>query len=235
MTYKTILLFLIAPAACAGVYSDPKSRDPKAGDTGEGHDPHDAGPEDMASPDADPPIQITSGPKRVFVTSQAYQGGLLGGLAGADAKCATRATAAGLTGTYKAWLSDREAQAVFRLTHSTGNYLLVDGTTVAADWSALASGSLAHAIDHDELGALYAPPLNCFVVGGIVPVWTATRYNGRYNATTGGTCNDWTEIQHDGFYIDGDVGNAQSHDTHWSESLCGITCSESAALYCLEQ
>src|SRR5207248_2675590 len=43
--------------------------------------------------------------KRVFVTSVMYDGNL-GGLAGADAKCQARATAASLSGTYKAWLSD---------------------------------------------------------------------------------------------------------------------------------
>src|SRR5262249_42934796 len=48
---------------------------------------------------------ITDGvPKRVFVTSTTHDGNL-GGLDGADAICASLAANAGLSGTYKAWLS----------------------------------------------------------------------------------------------------------------------------------
>jgi len=44
-------------------------------------------------------------PKKVFVSSQTYVGNL-GGVAGADSLCQGLATAAGLTGTFKAFLSD---------------------------------------------------------------------------------------------------------------------------------
>lgn len=43
--------------------------------------------------------------RRVFTTSTVHTGGF-GGLAAADSICQTRANAANLTGTYKAWLSD---------------------------------------------------------------------------------------------------------------------------------
>ena len=46
-----------------------------------------------------------------FVTSQSWAGGALGGLAGADAKCNAAAVAAGLGGTYVAWLSDSQNDA----------------------------------------------------------------------------------------------------------------------------
>jgi hypothetical protein len=66
--------------------------------------------------------------KRVFVTSTGYPGNL-GGLAGADAKCQERATAAGLGGTFKAWLSAAGTgnSAAERLTHATVPYVRVDG------------------------------------------------------------------------------------------------------------
>src|SRR5438067_1391069 len=91
--------------------------------------------------------------KVVFVTSQIYTAAL-GGLAGADAKCQSLATGAGLTGTYKAWLSSSSVDARDRLTHSAIPYVLSDRTTVVADnWSDLVDGSLKHAIDKTETGA----------------------------------------------------------------------------------
>lgn len=48
-----------------------------------------------------PKSKITSG-KKIFVTSVGYIGSL-GGESGADDKCQIRATAGGLSGTYKAW------------------------------------------------------------------------------------------------------------------------------------
>src|SRR5262245_41660475 len=99
MTRRSLILLILVPAACTGVSSDP----------------------------TDQPRPVT-GNKRMFVTSTTYQGGNLGGLAGADAKCADRAAAAGLTGAYKAWLSDSHKSAASRLTHSVGSYSLIDGT-----------------------------------------------------------------------------------------------------------
>ena len=51
---------------------------------------------------------------KVFNSSTSYNGNL-GGLTGADAKCQSRAAAAGLTGTYKAWLSSTTINAKDRL------------------------------------------------------------------------------------------------------------------------
>ena len=67
----------------------------------------------------------TPAPKRVFVTSTTYKGNL-GGLAGADAKCQTRANAASLGGTWKAWLSDSTTSAASRLTQSVSGYILLN-------------------------------------------------------------------------------------------------------------
>src|SRR6185312_12286239 len=56
--------------------------------------------------------------KCAFVTSQSYDGNL-GGTAGADATCASAATAAGLTGTFAAWLSVTGFDANSRIGAST--------------------------------------------------------------------------------------------------------------------
>lgn len=229
MTSRALLLFLVAPAACAGVYSDPDADDPQAGEV------RDPDPGNSGTPDPGPGGKPTTGDKRVFVTSMTYQGGLLGGLAGADTKCNARAEVAGLAGNYKAWLSTRLTTAASRLTHSTGAYRLIDGTTVAANWDELVSGTLQNPIDHDELGHLYSAPSNCGIVGGVLPVWTATTYEGVYEQAFDETCVNWTEIEVGGFYGDGGVGNAQAADTFWTESLCAIACVDHASLYCLEQ
>ena len=89
----------------------------------------------------------------VFVTSSGFFGNL-GGTAGGDTDCNNAASAAGLSGTYKAWLSttapgDNPASS---FTQSTIPYVLRDNTQVAANWTALVSGTLDHAIDEDENG-----------------------------------------------------------------------------------
>jgi hypothetical protein len=72
--------------------------------------------------------------KIVFATSQGFTGNL-GGLAGADAICQAEANAAGLPGTYKAFLSDNNTSAADRLNQSSLPYELVNGTPIAADWA----------------------------------------------------------------------------------------------------
>ncbi len=84
----------------------------------------------------------------VFVTKNTYTTDL-GGVAGADAKCAAEAKAAGLPGTYMAWISaGASIGPAQRFTNkSTTPYVLPDGTTeVATSFANLANG-LKHAID----------------------------------------------------------------------------------------
>jgi len=193
---------------------------------------------DAAATPADAAVVVVTGNKRVFVTDTVYQGGLIGGLAGADMKCEARAAAAGLAGTYKAWLSGSTTPAAARLTHSTGAYLLVDGTMVAASWEALTSGALQHTINLDPFGAEYTAPIKCTIVGGLMAVWTSTRIDG--TPAEGGTssgyfCGDWTELDHDGLIGNGLVGNMRAMNSKWTSSNCGLACPDEAALYCIEQ
>jgi len=223
MNFHTPILLLLV-SACTGVYSDPTQTTGAIG-------PTDGSP---SNEPVDPP-QIVTGNKRMFVTSTTYQGGLLGGLAGADARCAARASASGLAGTYKAWLSDSHKSAASRLTHSTGSYSLIDGTLVAASWDDLVATNLQHAVDLDELGHTYTTKTTCFVVRGVAPVWTRTTPDGGIYPSQGFACSDWTEISQDGRYSAVQVGNILSSDTHWTDSLCAAGCTEYASLYCLEQ
>ena len=123
--------------------------------------------------------------KRVFVTSTTYDGNP-GGLAGADAICAARAAAAGLSGTYKAWLSSSTTSAASRLTHATVPYKRTDGVTIANNWTDLTDGAIAEPITHDEFG---------HEISSYGVVWTGTASDGSSLGGGFGSndfCSDWT-------------------------------------------
>jgi len=113
----------------------------------------------------------------IFVTST-HSTGNLGGLAGADATCQSLATAAGQSGTFKAYLSDASTSVDARFVHSTRPYALVNGTVIAANYAGLTSGHVLAPIDVDETGASASPSL----------VWTGQSEGGI--ATT--SCTSWT-------------------------------------------
>jgi hypothetical protein len=174
--------------------------------------------------------------RRVFVTSQLYQGNL-GGLAGADAKCQGLADGAGLGGTYKAWLSDSTVSAADRLTHVGAPYVLADGLTVVAnDWTNLVSANegyfLQHAIDRTETMAFTPIGSACAT---LAPVWTSTQPDGTLEEADH-TCEDWTSSEvRDGFTCGNALGGPGAYGS-WS-SICGAGwgCHFTAALYCFEQ
>jgi hypothetical protein len=196
---------------------------------------------DAAGTDGAPQDAAPAPHKRVFVTSQVYTGNL-GGLVGADAKCQVLAGAGGLTGTYKAWLGNATVAAASRLTHATIPYQLVDGTPVAADWAALTSGRLLHAIDRTELGTtpLGGTNTECFYTGDGTAkmVWTNASADGSItNRNQTNSCgNDWNTAgpSTDGGPF-GDVGAIGAVDVKWTVLCQSARCENTAPLYCLEQ
>ena len=165
----------------------------------------------------------------VFVTGAVYSGDQLGGLAGADAICRSAAQKAGLANplTFKAWLSDRDTDAVARLFHGKGRYLRVDDQLVAADFDDLLDGQLANPIMITQTEQVYKNG-----------VWTGTRPDGTH-AIGADHCKDWTiadlfDPQNGGYY-----GYAQSYDQRWTfEPNVNINpgpCTGDLALYCVEQ
>lgn len=156
--------------------------------------------------------------KRVFVTSMFWNGNL-GGAAGADAKCAAAATAAGLSGTFLAWIGTASTSPAARLTHSTVPYYRMDGTTpriFAYNWDDLVDGT-SIAVAESEYGTPQAD----------VYVWTGATNAG---ATEGHDCSGWTS---DSFGT-GMAGNASAGAT-FSTWYGASPCSTSAHLYCFEQ
>jgi hypothetical protein len=160
----------------------------------------------------------TIGPQRVFITSGTYTGNL-GGLSGADSSCQALADAAGLVGTFKAWLSDGTTSAASRLTHSTLDYVLVDGTVVANGWNDLTDGTLDAVINLTQTGA---PNASKFV-------WTNTTQSGTIDGAA--HCLNWTSNQG---AETGNRGTSGFTTFEWTNNL-GNFCTATNYLYCFEQ
>jgi hypothetical protein len=197
-----------------------------------------ATPHDAPSSESAADVVVVGGTKLVFVTSISFTGDL-GGLAGADGKCQQLATQASRSGTFKAWLSSTTISAGARLTHSTGPYVLVNGTQVAANWAGLTSGTLLSPINVTETGG--APPSSNIVCTftNVPAAWTATAPNGTLATTVGATCADWTTSGPSNGAVLGVVSqiNGNWTDGCGSQTAVGTAtvCAEVAALYCIEQ
>jgi len=165
--------------------------------------------------------------RRVFVTSNLFNGNL-GGLAGADAKCQEAAGNAGLTGTYKAWLSDSVAAAKDRLTHfNNGYYVLVDGTPVIDGWDDLVTFpfDLINSINIDENG-------NEVTTNVVSAVWTNTTQMGYLrHSNISYSCANWTSsTSYYGYY-----GVSVYNNYFWTNRGATASCRGTLRLYCFEQ
>jgi hypothetical protein len=173
--------------------------------------------------------------KLVFVTSRTVVGGRLRGLTGADEICNQSASSVGLRGTFRAWLSDSTGSPSTRFRKSAGPYVLVDGTVVAASWTALTTRHLENPIDLTELGG--PPPQATGRCEGTM-VWSATKRDGSRSEPA--DCGDWSYPEGNGALW----GRAGAVDD-WSDSCYvrdtggpqtgHIVCGSLAALYCFEQ
>jgi len=115
-------------------------------------------------------------PAYVFVTRSEYDANM-GGLAGADQRCQSSAAAAGLGGTYRAWLSDSATDAKDRIT-GTGPWLEVRTNKVLFPTRASVEGFPAAPLLLDEYGDKSPDRW-----------WTGTSSNGVKHAST---CKSWT-------------------------------------------
>lgn len=163
--------------------------------------------------------------RRIFVTSTTYNGSL-GGLAGADTHCQTRATAAGLTGTWYAFLSGPTVSLANRVPWSWNRLENMAGELVATDIRDLIDWSTESPIGFTETGAR---------AGTVLP-WTgaANDYNGkkyltRHFGNLGEICNGWTS---NAAGQTGETGNSSStaealfmHSRH--------NCNTNHNLYCM--
>jgi len=162
--------------------------------------------------------------KIVFVTDNTYNG-ILGGVAGADAKCQSEAVAAGIAGTYKAWISSSTVSPSTSFTRSLVPYVLPGQnlTMVAANWTSFASATHVNPIN--------TTPTNLAVHGG--SVWTGSYADGTFS---GLACLDWSSVSvldnGDGGNTDVDI-NPNNHA--WWTYDGGNPCAFLFHLYCVQQ
>ena len=155
----------------------------------------------------------------VFVTST-LSTPVFGNAVAGDSVCQTRANAVGLSGTYKAWLSDSTSSASARFIHSTSPYQLLDGTIIATGWTDLTDGTLAAPISKDESN----------VAVGASIVWTGTTVSGTFSGV-GGDCNGWTT---NSLGVVGVRGSPTVSDAGWTNGGTS-NCNTAGRLYCFQQ
>jgi len=168
-------------------------------------------------------VSCTSTAKLFFVTSTTTNPSFSGTFGG-DGICQNRASQAGVSGTYLAWLGDiNGSDPLNRSTHSTLPYVRPDGTQIAANWTGLVSGTLLAAPNVTETGGTYNGN-----------VWTSVATTGAMTGSRANNCNGWTAFTSP---YTGTVGLSSSTTSTWTVSS-SPTCSASATLYpfyCIEQ
>ena len=155
-------------------------------------------------------------PKIVFVTSTTTTANY-SGLPQADTVCQNLATAAGLSGTFRAWLSNATDSPSTRFTQSTVPYKLVDGTQIAGNWTDLTDGT------NDN-------PINKTETNGGAPttfVYSGTAANG--TGVAGEHCNNWTGAPQ------ASAGNTGVTGSGWTLWSTANSCSFLFSIYCFEQ
>ena len=190
--------------------------DAGAGDSGA----PDTGAGDAGAPDAGHDAGITA--NVIFATST-LQSADLGGLSGADALCAARATAAGLPGTFVAWLSTSTVTASARLGNAARGWVRTDGLPFADT-----------AAQVGQLMTYYPPSLDEF--GHSIPsgdtAFTGVATNGSTLPTTATTCADWTDGTSTTSPLGG-YGYPNDGTSGWSINS-SEACNVSAHIYCME-
>ena len=168
-------------------------------------------------------------PKRVFVTST-LQTGALGGAAGADQICQNHADAAGLPGTYFAWIADSAATSPnVRFSRAPVPYIRTDGQPIANDWNDLVDGTLLSPLNLTELGqpAPLPVPQACGL-GVERMVWSNVDPFGNWFP---GICGEFTTAM---LGVPGQWGWPDDVMA-WTTWCSGGQCDWLAPIYCFEQ
>lgn len=161
--------------------------------------------------------------------SGAKYNGNLGGIAGANTKCNTEAAAAGLLGTYMAWISltanaTNDPNSLFTGINGSYTYLLPSGTKVADNWADLTDATLDAAINENASGTSQTSG----------NVWTNVTTAGARDGSTSNThgCATWGTALNT---RSANVGTAGNTDNTWTDTGGTATCDTTAYLYCFQQ
>lgn len=160
----------------------------------------------------------------VFVTHDAWRGNL-GGVAGADSKCAAAAAAARLPGTWRSILIG-SGQTLAQRIPSGGPWFRVDGELAFLDTAEVLSAPRVP-LFLDERGA---------AVTGYGDAWTGVI---KYGGVAGSNCSGWTSSAAGGL---GKAGRVSATSSDWIDqngagcptSDCGPSCTTLLHLYCLQ-
>ena len=173
------------------------------------------GPSESASASDEGAPTPTSSHKRVFVTSTMVSGAL-GGATGADAECDARAAAAGLSGVFRAWLSDGATGAYDRAPDVGPWYTTGDAVAFSSkiDLRGAPQSELL-----DEHGG-HAEP---------VGVWSGSDASG---AATANDCVGWTSAAID---ATGTAGSALRLDATWGGGDAPRACNSAAPIVCFQE
>ena len=163
----------------------------------------------------------------VFFTTNGRWTGNLGGLAGADTLCTNEASAAGLGGKFKAWLSSSTVNAKARI-GGAGPWKFVTGEEAFT----LKNGMFTPSdfLRYDARG-------NDLMFTDAPNVWTGTGDFGVLDASNA-TCNDWTS---DLAANNGSIGQLTWFNplwTHYDQPDVPnglVSCSQLQRLYCFQQ
>jgi hypothetical protein len=162
--------------------------------------------------------------RRAFVTSTTYTGSM-GGIGGADGHCQTRATAAGLGGTWYALLGTQANPMTSRLPWNWNRLENMAGDVIATDYKSLFTRGLAFSsvnigapIAYNEFGNW----------AGARRVHTGAEHN-QDSFFQGGDCNQWTSADPNYWLL---YGWAGSRSTAWSVAEY-TQCNVPSSLYCI--
>ena len=186
-------------------------------------------------------FSVTTLALKAFVTSTSGTGDLnswtdaggASGLAAGDAVCQARATAGGLLGTYKAWLSTSTIDAYCHIQGYTGTIAANCGQgalpVAAGPWVRTDGYPFADTIDKLVNNGQIYTPVRYDETGTLVlnPYFTGTQYNGTY--ASGANCSDWTVAVDDS----GLQGRTEGTTTIWT-SAQGTSCGATARLLCFQ-
>jgi len=180
----------------------------------------DSGPVDAGSFDAGPCICADCTTPGIVFVSSSLSTGSMGGLSGADAECNRLALAAGLPGSYTAWMSVPGAHARDRV-GGGGPWYLKTGTLVACDVA-------------DLLDMTLGAPINVTETGGSAPsvlVWTGTKADGTVDTHADhDLCSGWNSAV---FSPEALVGRSDSMASAFTASQTGY-CHRTFSIYCFQ-
>lgn len=187
------------------------------------------------------------GRKVIFVSSVHYKGGeigsILGGLAGADARCQELALNAGLPGDFKAWLSTGPMDApIVRFAWFDGPYVEVNGQVIADTWWKIYKTASVLAPNVTELGTITADSeveWSGFRVSTRKVTWASPLDGTIWKADDPRTCGGWGWNDSDGFgsvaILDHDPAILGQVGERFAVNWYGADCDKPAPIICVEQ